>query len=210
MSMVTDLFFDGGDDRPANGPPRGGRERLGTVYFALKPQPDVASSVAPVGNRLGDKHGLVGHVSPTVLHVTLAPIGVLPELSDERIDAACKVASGLVAEPFEILFDRVGTYQNRAEKPPFVAFAHDGVPRATLFRHALIKGLRRNGFNVARKLPKLHMTLFYDRCVVAEESIDPICWLVRDFVLIHSIYGEGRHELLGQWPLRGRGGPILS
>jgi 2'-5' RNA ligase len=149
-------------------------------------------------------------VSPTVLHVTLCPIGFLPELSDESIDAACKVASSVVAEPFEISFDRVRTHQNGAEKPPFVAFAANGAPRAALFRHALIKGLLRNGFVISRKLPDLHMTLLYDRRVVAEEPVDPIHWLVRDFVLVHSIFGEHRDELLGQWPLCGQGGSILS
>jgi 2'-5' RNA ligase len=47
------------------------------------------------------------------------------------------------------------------------------------------------------------MTLFYDRCSVAEDPIDPIRWMVRDFVLVHSIRGGGRHILPGQWPLRG-------
>jgi RNA 2',3'-cyclic 3'-phosphodiesterase len=47
------------------------------------------------------------------------------------------------------------------------------------------------------------MTLFCDHRVVAKEPIDPIRWVVRGFVLVHSIYGEGRHELPEQWPLRG-------
>ncbi len=199
---MSDLFSNQGGCCAQNGLPRGARGHCGTVFFAHKPEPDVIDHVVSVGNRLRAKHRLMGTVSPAVLHVTICPIGYLPDLSDERIDAACKVAGSLVTEPFEIILDRVRTYPNGQEKLPFVAFAGNGVPRAGLFRHALIADLRRGGFVFHRKLPEPHMTLFYDRRIVAEEPIDPIRWIVRDFVLVHSIYGEGRHVLLGQWPLR--------
>ena len=171
------------------------------MYFAFKPEPDVTDHVVALGNHLRAKHRLVGKVSPTVLHMTICPIGHLPELSDERIDAARKVAGNVVAEPFEIVLNRIATYPNGQEKLPLVAFADNGAPKAALFRHALIANLRRSGFAFGKKLPDPHMTLFYDRCIVAEEPIDPLRWMVRDFVLVHSIRGEGRHVLLGQWPL---------
>lgn len=94
-------------------------------------------------------------------------------------------------------------------KLPIVAFAYSGVPKAALFRHALIADLRRSGSRFGRKLPDPHMTVFYDFRtvfydfrVIAEEPIDAIHWVIRDFVLVHDIYGEARHELLGQWSLR--------
>ncbi|HVJ55714.1 MAG TPA: 2'-5' RNA ligase family protein [Aliidongia sp.] len=172
------------------------------MYFAFKPEPDVADHVISIGNRLRTKHGLAGEVSPAVLHVTICPIGYFPELSEERIDAARKVAGRLMARSFEVTLDHVRTYPNGREKLPLVAFADNGVPGAALFRHALVADLRRGGFMFPSRLPEPHMTLFYDRRVVAEESIDPIHWMVRDFVLVHSIQREGRHEILGRWPLR--------
>jgi hypothetical protein len=87
-------------------------------------------------------------------------------------------------------------------KLPIVAFAYSGVPKAALFRHALIADLRRSGSSFGRKFRDPHMTVFYDFRFVAEEPIDAIHWVIRDFVLVHDIYGEARHELLGQWSLR--------
>lgn len=199
---MSDLFVNQEGDGPKKGLPRGVRDYPGTVYFAFKPEPDVTGRAVSIGSRLRAKHGLMGRVSPAVLHMTICPIGSRPELSDEYIDAACKVAGSLVAEPFEMILDRVRTYPNGQERLPLVAFADNDVARAALFRHALIADLRRGGVIVRRKLSKLHMTLLYDRCIVAEEIIDPIRWIVRNFVLVHSIRGEGRHVLLGQWPLR--------
>jgi 2'-5' RNA ligase len=203
MSATSDLFFNQQGGRPPNGPLHGARRGPGTVYFAFKPEPEVIGQVVSVGNHLCARHGLTGSVRPSVLHMTICAIGYFPMLPEERAQTAREVADRLVAKPFEMILNRVRTYPNGKEKPPLVAFADGGVSKVDLFRHALIADLRRNGFSFPKKLPDPHMTLFYDHRIVAEESIDPIRWVVRDFVLVHSIYGEGRHELLGQWPLSG-------
>ena len=200
---MSDLLFNQWGGRSPNGLLRDARRDPGTVYFAFKPEQDAIDQVVSVGNRLRAKHGLAGSVRPSVLHVTLCAIGYFPLLSEERVESACGIAGCLVAKPFEMILNRVRTYPNGKEKSPLVAFADSGVSRVDLFRYALIADLRRNGFSFPKKLPDPHMTLLYDRSVVSEEPIDPIRWVVRDFVLVHSIHGEGRHELLGQWPLCG-------
>jgi 2'-5' RNA ligase len=203
MSGMSDLFFNQWGGHPPNGRPRGARRDLGTVYFAFKPEPDVIDQVVPVGNHVRAKHGLTGIVSPSVLHMTICGIGYFPVLPEKRVETACRVAGRQITKPLEMILNRVRTHRNWTGKPPLVAFADSGVPRVDLFRHAFIADLRRSGFSFTKKLPDPHMTLFYDHHVIAEEPIDPIRWVVRDFVLVHSIYGEGRHEVLGQWPLRG-------
>jgi 2'-5' RNA ligase len=35
------------------------------------------------------------------------------------------------------------------------------------------------------------------------EFIPPLRWWVREFLLIDSVHGEGRHEVLGRWTLGG-------
>jgi 2'-5' RNA ligase len=203
MSAMGDLFLNQWGGRSPHGPLGGARRELGTVYFAFKPEPDVIAHLVSLQNNLGAKHGLRGIRSPSVLHMTICAIGYFPMLPEERAERAREVAGRLVAKPFEMILNRVRTYPNGQEKPPLVAFADSGVPRVDLFRYGLIADLRRSGFSFPRKQPDPHMTLFYDHRMVAEEPIDPIRWAVRDFVLVHSIYGKGRHELLGQWPLRG-------
>ena len=174
------------------------------VYFALKLEPQMAEQVASVGNRLSAKLGLLGRVSPLVLHVTLCPVGLLPGLSEERLEAARKAAARVVGRPFELAFDRVRSYPTGADKPPFVAFPAQGSPEGNLLRRSLILELRRTGFAVPKALPDLHMTLFYDHGVVADEPLDPpIRWTARSFVLIRSLFGQTLHEALGEWSLGG-------
>ena len=36
-----------------------------------------------------------------------------------------------------------------------------------------------------------------------EAFIDPVRWTVREFVLIQSVYGEGRLDVLARFPLSG-------
>jgi 2'-5' RNA ligase len=44
-----------------------------------------------------------------------------------------------------------------------------------------------------------HVTLLYAERNVEECPIEPICWTVNEFVLIHSMHG---HVRLARWPLR--------
>ena len=47
-----------------------------------------------------------------------------------------------------------------------------------------------------------HMTLLYDRKTVLPEKLDrPVSWSVREFLLIHSVYGKSEHNVVGRWPL---------
>lgn len=199
---MSDLLLDRWGGPPSARPPCGALRAPGTVYLAFKPDCDVKRQAGSMQNDLCARHGLKGVVSLSVLHMTICPIGQFPMLPDERVETAQEIASRLVAKPFEMTLNRVRTYPNGTRKPPIVAFADSGVLSAERFRRALIADLRRSGFSFARRLPDPHMTLFYDHHIVAEEPIDPIRWVVRDFALVHSIYGEGRHELLGQWSLR--------
>ena len=48
-----------------------------------------------------------------------------------------------------------------------------------------------------------HLTLLYDDRCVAEQAIDIVSWTVREFVLVHSLHGQGRYVMLGRWPLPG-------
>ena len=47
-----------------------------------------------------------------------------------------------------------------------------------------------------------HVTLLYDKRELTPQAIDPIQWTVRDFSLVRSLLGQGRHQVLGTWPLR--------
>jgi RNA 2',3'-cyclic 3'-phosphodiesterase len=44
-----------------------------------------------------------------------------------------------------------------------------------------------------------HVTLLYDDRCVAEQAVDTVRWTVREFVLVHSLHGQGRYVFLGRW-----------
>ncbi len=46
-----------------------------------------------------------------------------------------------------------------------------------------------------------HVTLLYDDRRVAEQAVDTVGWTVREFVLVHSLHGQGRYVFLGRWKL---------
>jgi 2'-5' RNA ligase len=46
-----------------------------------------------------------------------------------------------------------------------------------------------------------HLTLLRDHAFMPEAFIDPIAWTVREFVLLQSVYGEGRLDVLDRFPL---------
>jgi 2'-5' RNA ligase len=55
----------------------------------------------------------------------------------------------------------------------------------------------------ARREFNPHLTLLYDERDIREEPVEEISWLVTEFALVRSLFGQGRHIVLGRWPLRG-------
>ncbi len=47
-----------------------------------------------------------------------------------------------------------------------------------------------------------HVTLMYVHGGIETQPIEPIGWEVREFGLVLSHIGEGRHVHLGRWPLQ--------
>lgn len=47
-----------------------------------------------------------------------------------------------------------------------------------------------------------HISLLYDDQCMAEQAVETIGWTVREFVLVHSLLGQGQHVPLAHWPLQ--------
>jgi 2'-5' RNA ligase len=45
--------------------------------------------------------------------------------------------------------------------------------------------------------------LLYDERRVTELVVETVGWTVKEFALVHSLYGRARYVQLEQWPLRG-------
>lgn len=173
------------------------------VFFAS--QPAAAASVRIV--RLAQD--VVGHrclgarlLPPERLHVSVLAIGgFVDPLPSALIDEVKAIAGTVPMAPFDVVFDRVASFNGGHGKSALVLTGHEGVAGLVVLQEALILALSKAGVRVRPTKPfKPHVTMAYaDR--TSEFSIEPISWTVNEFVLVDSLVGLSRHILLGRWAL---------
>jgi 2'-5' RNA ligase len=73
----------------------------------------------------------------------------------------------------------------------------------TLLQQGLVAELRRAGLRIkTRDHFTPHLTLLYASGTVAPRAVQPVSWVVREFVLVHSQIGRNLpYQVLGRWPL---------
>ena len=197
MDAISDLLAD----QPGAG-------WAGPVYFAITPGADAARDAERTTRPLRARNGLTGvPLRPEVLHVSLLGIARRPGLRREAVEAACTAAAAVTMPPFEIAFDRAGSFRrkerfDRQSEWPLVLFGGDGVIGVEMLQRALISELEKAGFGFEKRNYEPHMTLLYDRLRVTEQLIAPVRWRVREFVLIHGLHGHARQIHLARWKLR--------
>lgn len=193
------LAFDFGQPtRPS--PSRGTSDN---VYFAVLPDPDAALRMKEIGDELWHRHGLPGRVQPArLLHVSLAHVGRFAGGVPESIAAAARMAGSTVrCEPFEACFDHVVSFDNPRGSPVVLRCGHDvGFAR---LRRAIAAGMLRVGLGADLSIGLTpHVTLVYNGHAIRRTLLAiRIAWTVREFVLVRSLYGQGRHVHLGRWQL---------
>ncbi|KWT98520.1 MULTISPECIES: 2'-5' RNA ligase family protein [unclassified Variovorax] len=176
------------------------------LFFALLPG---APAIARIERLIGDLRndlGLKGKpLGAARFHVTLLHMGAFPGVPRELVHAACAAAQALSIIPaFELGFDRVGSFSHRPSNMPLVLLGEEGVIAAKAFQQALCNAMARAGEDDGGGAPYTpHLTLLYDDTYVARRSIEPITWTAHEFVLVRSLIGQGRHEVLARWPLHG-------
>ncbi|MBN9004232.1 MAG: 2'-5' RNA ligase family protein [Rhizobiales bacterium] len=184
-----------------------GLEPPGTIdnlFFACRLAPEAASRVAHVRDELRHAHGLRGAaISPQRLHVSLLGVCECHGLPDDLVAAACEAAASIVMPPFEVVFDRAMSFSNRRKTRPLVLLTGGGEAALAGLRNRLCEAMRAAGFgNRASSHFVPHMTLLYDRRMIAEQATAPVYLTVRDFALVHSLVRRSRHIELARWPLR--------
>jgi RNA 2',3'-cyclic 3'-phosphodiesterase len=176
---------------------------LDCLFFALLPDAEDAPQIVQLRERLQVERGLTGPpIARERLHVSLHTVGLWHGLSRAAVSAAKEVGASFSSPPFEIVFDRAMSFaRNRA----FVLRAK-AEAELTSLHHGLGIEMKKAGIGksvVSRFSP--HLTLLYGSRMVTERSIEPIRWIVRDFVLVQSLRGRGqsKHVHLARWPLQG-------
>lgn len=173
------------------------------IFFAIRPDAEAAERICRLAAEFRRRHSLTGRpVAPEHLHISLNFVAKLAEPDRQVIDRAKAAVAGVAMPPFVVALDRVETW-GRGDGPKAVVLrADDGVIGANLLHDKIHAALARAG-SADRAEPPIapHLTLLRDKAEAPMEFIDPVKWRVEEFVLLDSVRGEGRHELLGRWPL---------
>lgn len=89
-----------------------------------------------------------------------------------------------------------------------VELAGHGAGVLPLFRlrRQLVYGLLRVGWpgELIRSAFYPHITVDYQHEPIGIRRIEPLVWDVTEVLLVDSLYGQGRHDLLARWPLQNR------
>ncbi len=174
------------------------------VFAGLYPESEAASGLEDAQRRLVADFGVArGALMPASrLHVSL--LGFAERLDappPEMIGEIARLLSSVPMGPFKITFNTVCTFRGRRRGRAVVLTGDDGVIGASMLGEELAAALGPVGFGGWRaKVP--HLTLAWSDVVVPETSVDPVTWTACEFVLIDSVQGAARHDVLGRWPLR--------
>ncbi|OLL30759.1 phosphoesterase [Burkholderia sp. SRS-W-2-2016] len=175
------------------------------LFFAVYPDRNTAAGIAKFAQQLCvDARVRSKPLAANRLHVTLRHLGNFAGgLPDERIEAAKRAAATLGIAPFTVEFDALASFAKKPRPGPAVLVGEEGVHGLHALHDALEAALGELGIEPdARFTP--HVTLAYGMPWAERRPVEPACWNVREFVLVHSLLGRTRHVELARWSLAGK------
>jgi 2'-5' RNA ligase len=175
------------------------------VYFAALPDADAKAEIGRLGSRVRRDYRLVEEpFDMDRLHVSLCFVGKDADMTDAILAKARMAASAVRMRPFAVAFNCMTRFSKGLGKRPLVLIGDDGVGGLTALQVSLGAAMQGAGFGARANAGYMpHVTLMYGTLPIDEQTIKPIGWTVRDFVLVHNLHGKHRHIHLDRWPLRG-------
>lgn len=174
------------------------------LFFAIFPPAAAAARIQSLQLDLRQVLRLGGKpLALDRLHITLCHLGDYAGLPKDLVAKAIEAAAATLAAPFEVTFDRVGSFAGRARNRPFVLRGGVGVAQLEAFQRVLGAEMLKAGLGKWAKPYTPHVTLLYDNSQIADQPVYPVAWTVDDFVLVHSELGRTKHNYLQRWSLKG-------
>jgi 2'-5' RNA ligase len=169
------------------------------VFFAVWPDEPAAAALSRVAAE--GRQACGGRaMRQDSLHLTLAFLGDLPA---GRLLEARRSADELLADArpaaFTLTLDRLAHWRHNR-----ILWAGGQSPALTALADGLCRRLREAGFRLDDRPFTAHLTLLRDaRCPAPPPPVEPVAWLVREFVLAESALSPaGAHyRAIGRWPL---------
>jgi 2'-5' RNA ligase len=174
------------------------------LFIGLFPDEPVRQQADRMSRRIADELSLVGKPLPADrFHTSLVHISDRKRVRSKDEFAADLAARRVKVRPFEITYSRLGSFpgvpkKDRPLEHPLVLLADDG-PVMDLYA-ALAEGLRKFRFRVPESF-RPHLTLSYNRQFLPARKIEPITFVVREFVLVHSRLWLTEYRILKTWTL---------
>lgn len=176
------------------------------LFFAIFPDADTAARIARLARQFCDRHELKGPpLEAERFHITLHHLGDYVGVPRGTVAAAVESAQAVSTAPFDLVFDRVASFQGRPGNRPLILRGGGGVAALAAFQRDLGVAMTKGG--LGRKAERNftpHMTLLYDDHEIDEPLAEPIGWTAREFVLVHSLLGQTRHIPLARWKFSDR------
>ncbi|HEV8390112.1 MAG TPA: 2'-5' RNA ligase family protein [Dongiaceae bacterium] len=173
------------------------------MFFAIFPDPEAAARIAQLAQRLHNAHGLKGTpLAARRFHVSLHHVA--DHLPPNVVATASEAVARIAMPPFRIELDHAKSLGRNGHSRPFVLCGGDGVAGLVRFQHMLAVAMEGAGLGRwigPSWLP--HLTLLYGDREITDEAIEPVGWVAREFVLVHSLLGRNRYVPLARWPLSG-------
>ncbi|WP_165187471.1 2'-5' RNA ligase family protein [Caulobacter soli] len=172
------------------------------LFLAIFPDPATAAEIAQRADALRAAHQLSGRpLAFERFHITLHHLGDHAGVRRDIVEMASEAAGAMTTLPFEVVFDRAASFNNGGNNP-LVLQGGEGLEALKAFQRDLGLAMARAG--LGKRVDKSftpHVTMLYDKRLVAEQAIPPIRWTVGGFSLIHSLLGRTEHVSLGSWTL---------
>jgi 2'-5' RNA ligase len=170
------------------------------VFFALQPDAQAGQRIERLAADLRQRHGLKGQPVPASrLYLSLNFVGTFRGPPTRAVMEKAKGLADKVAQhAFAVTLNQVEGWNSET----LVLLGDEGVIGVELLHSAIHKALV-IGAMAPRREPQIspHLSLLPDGAQVRRTFVEPIGWMAREFVLLDSVFGEGRHEVLGRWPL---------
>jgi 2'-5' RNA ligase len=173
------------------------------LLFVVYPDEAASGALAKLGADLRAEHGLTGRSKAGRMHVTLHFLGDYGIDDWEIVAAKAQRAGNLVAAPpFSARFNNAVSLK-RKRASPVILRGPDNAPLVA-FQRAVAAAMIEAGLGDQIK-PNFYpiITLLFDNRPVEETAVPPVEWSVREFFLVRSVQGEGRHIVVKRWPLVG-------